>query len=79
LLAFDYSVPETEVRKLLLQWAEEGTIWLGADDGDSIRPWNQWTKTDEMFWVDGGQVQIRLTPPVSEPANDAPTIRTLAG
>jgi len=64
LLAFDYSVPEAQVRKMLVQWAQEGLISLGADDGAEVRAWNEWGSTDEMFSVnvDDGHIRLKLLP-----------------
>jgi hypothetical protein len=70
LLAFDYGVPEAQVRKMLVEWAQEGLIWLGADDGASVRPLNQWASAEEMFAApdEGGHIRIRMQPPSAEPA-----------
>jgi hypothetical protein len=74
LLAFDYGIPEAQVRKMLLQWAQEGLFWLGADDGDNVRPWNQWGTTDEMFSapVDSGHIRLRILPPSAECVEEEP-------
>jgi hypothetical protein len=73
LLAFDYGVPEVQVRKLLVEWAQEGLIWLGADDGASVRPWNQWATAEDMFAApdESGHIRIRIQPPSEEPAAEA--------
>jgi hypothetical protein len=70
LLAFDYGVPEAQVRKMLVEWAQEGLIWLGADDGASVRPLNQWESADQMFAApdESGHIRIRILPPSAEPA-----------
>jgi hypothetical protein len=80
LLAFDYGIPEAQVRKMLVQWAEEGLIWLGADDGATVRPWNEWDSPDEMFSapVDAGQIRIRMLPPGAEYCADVPKSATAA-
>lgn len=69
LLAFDYGVPEAQVRKMLVQWAQEGLIWLGADDGASVRPLSQWGSAEEMFAApeESGHIRIRIQPPSAEP------------
>ena len=74
LLAFDYGVPEAQVRKMLLQWAEDGLIWLGADDGSDVRPWSQWESTDEMFAApfDSGHIRIKIRPASAEAVEGAP-------
>ncbi len=74
LLAFDYGVPEAQVRTMLVQWAQDGLIWLGADDGAEVRPWNQWASADEMFAapVDGGHIRIKIRPPSAESTEEAP-------
>ena len=74
LLAFDYGIPEAQVRKILLQWAQDGLIWLGAYDGADLRAWNQWESTDEMFAapVDSGYIRIRILPPSEEPVEETP-------
>ena len=74
LLAFDYGVPEAQVRKMLVQWAEDGLIWLGADDGADVRPWNQWESTDEMFAapVDSGHIRIKIRPSSTEVVEETP-------
>lgn len=65
LLAFDYGVPDARVRTMLVQWAQEGLIWLGADDGAVARAWNEWGSVEEMFSADtdDSQVRLKLLPP----------------
>ena len=80
LLAFDYSIPEVQVRKMLVQWAQEGLIWLGADDGARIRPWNEWESAEEMFAApeEGGHIRIKILPPSVESVEGTPPKHFLA-
>jgi|SRR5579863_262235 len=74
LLAFDYGVPETRVRAMLVEWAQEGLIWLGADDGTEARAWNEWGSAAEMFAAhpDGSQVRLKMLPPGVEYVQSIP-------
>jgi hypothetical protein len=74
LLAFDYAVPEKRVRTMLVQFAQEGLIWLGADDEEGVvRAWNEWRITAEMFSANpDGQVRLKLLPPGAEYVQNIP-------
>jgi len=74
LLAFDYAVPETSVRTMLVQFAQEGLIWLGADDEGVVRAWDQWESTADMFSThpEGCQVRLKLLPPGVEYVQNIP-------
>jgi hypothetical protein len=74
LLAFDYAVSETHVRTLLVQFAQEGLIWLGVEDEGVVRAWNEWRSTEEMFSAgsDVGQVTLKLLPPGAEYVQNIP-------
>ena len=73
LLAFDYAVSETRVRTLLVQFAQEGFIFLGADHEGVVQPWNEWGSTDEMFSAPkDGYVSLKLLQPGFEYVQNIP-------
>jgi hypothetical protein len=80
LVAFDYGVSEVRVRTILLQFAQEGLIWLGVDDGAVVRAWNEWGSTEEMFSANpnGGQVRLKLLPPGVEYVQNIPKRKAAA-
>ncbi len=80
LIAFDYGVAEVRVRTMLVQFAQEGLIWLGADDDAVVRAWNEWGNTEEMFssGPEGGQVRLKLLPPGIEYVQNIPKRKAAA-
>ena len=80
LLAFDYGVSEARVRTMLIQFAQEGLVWLAADDEAVVRAWNEWGSTEEMFSAhpDGGQVRLKLLPPGVEYVQSIPKRKAAA-
>jgi hypothetical protein len=80
LLAFDYGVAEARVRTMLVQFAQEGLVWLAADDEAVVRAWNEWGSPEEMFssHPDGGEVRLKLLLPGMEYVQSIPKRKAAA-